>query len=230
MAGCSARLAFRTSGSSPRQATPGAPWGPLCPSGISIWEMDLARSIQLVTEEVVLRLARTVQRELEVDHLCLAGGVALNCVANGRLLREAGFQDLWIQPAAGDAGGALGAALSVWHQYLGDGPGPLDSAGHRRGGAPAGPHRAAGAGGGPPLPGRRRGAELRGQWPVAPRGWLSGPLDPARGRRRRGRPGGRSVRLASVSGSPPPARGGGQHAGQLPRTALSQRRHPSLSR
>jgi len=81
-------------------------------------EMDLARSIQLVTEEVVLRLARTVQRELEVDHLCLAGGVALNCVANGRLLREAGFQDLWIQPAAGDAGGALGAALSVWHQYL----------------------------------------------------------------------------------------------------------------
>lgn len=81
-------------------------------------EMDLARSIQVVTEEVVLRLARTLRRETGARHLCMAGGVALNCVANGRLLREGGFDDLWIQPAAGDAGGALGAAFAVWHQYL----------------------------------------------------------------------------------------------------------------
>ena len=81
-------------------------------------EMDLASSIQAVTEEVVLRLSRTVHRELGVDRLCLAGGVALNCVANGRLLREGPFADIWVQPAAGDAGGALGAALSVWHEYL----------------------------------------------------------------------------------------------------------------
>jgi carbamoyltransferase len=81
-------------------------------------EMDIARSIQWVTEKVVLRLGRTIQRELDVDHLCLAGGVALNCVANGRLIREGPFKDVWIQPAAGDAGGALGAAMSVWHSYL----------------------------------------------------------------------------------------------------------------
>ncbi len=81
-------------------------------------EMDIAASIQAVTEEVVLRLGRTVQKELGVDNVCLAGGVALNCVANGRLLREGPFKKLWIQPAAGDAGGALGAALSVWYQYL----------------------------------------------------------------------------------------------------------------
>ncbi len=87
-------------------------------SPITQREMDLARSVQVVTEEVVLRLAATVQRELGVRHLCLAGGVALNCVANGRLLREGPFDDIWIQPAAGDAGGALGAALSVWHEYL----------------------------------------------------------------------------------------------------------------
>ncbi len=80
-------------------------------------EMDIARSIQAVTEEVVLRLARTVHKELDVDYLCLAGGVALNCVANGRILRESPFKDIWIQPAAGDAGGALGAALVVWHEY-----------------------------------------------------------------------------------------------------------------
>jgi len=81
-------------------------------------EMDIARSIQVVTEEVVLRLARTIRQELGVDYLCLAGGVALNCVANGRILRENLFNDIWIQPAAGDAGGALGAALSVWYHYL----------------------------------------------------------------------------------------------------------------
>ncbi|HIE02521.1 MAG TPA: hypothetical protein EYP59_19925 [Thiotrichaceae bacterium] len=81
-------------------------------------EMDIARSIQAVTEEVVLRLSRTVHKELAVDYLCLAGGVALNCVANGRILRENLFKAIWIQPAAGDAGGALGAAFSVWHEYL----------------------------------------------------------------------------------------------------------------
>ncbi len=80
-------------------------------------EMDIARSIQAITEEVVLRLARTVQRDTGEDNLCLAGGVALNCVANGRLLREGPFKGLWIQPAAGDAGGALGAAYLGWHDY-----------------------------------------------------------------------------------------------------------------
>lgn len=80
-------------------------------------EMDLAASVQVVTEEVVLRLARTLHKETGLRHLCLAGGVALNCVANGRLLREGPFADLWIQPAAGDAGGALGAALVASHEY-----------------------------------------------------------------------------------------------------------------
>jgi carbamoyltransferase len=81
-------------------------------------EMDLARSIQVVTEEAMLRLARSVHRELGIDQLCLAGGVALNCVANGRILREGPFRAIWIQPAAGDAGGSLGAALATWHQFL----------------------------------------------------------------------------------------------------------------
>jgi carbamoyltransferase len=80
--------------------------------------MDLAASIQAVTEEVVLRLGRDLHARTGERHLVLAGGVALNCVANGRLLREGPFDDLWIQPAAGDAGGALGAALFVWHQLL----------------------------------------------------------------------------------------------------------------
>jgi carbamoyltransferase len=79
-------------------------------------EMDLARSIQEVTEEVVLRLVRNLRREIGVENLCLAGGVALNCVANGRILREAPFKGLWIQPSAGDAGGAVGAALTAWYQ------------------------------------------------------------------------------------------------------------------
>ncbi len=82
-------------------------------------EMDLARSCQVVTEEIMLRLARTVHRETGMDALCLAGGVALNCVGNGRILREAPFARVWIQPAAGDAGGAIGVALSLWHRYLG---------------------------------------------------------------------------------------------------------------
>jgi carbamoyltransferase len=79
-------------------------------------DMDLARSIQEVTEEVMLRLARNLHRETGADNLCLAGGVALNCVGNGRILREGPFKELWIQPSAGDAGGAVGAALTVWHQ------------------------------------------------------------------------------------------------------------------
>src|SRR4029450_5811175 len=72
-----------------------------------------------VTEEVMVRLARTLHRETGADHLCLAGGVALNCVGNGKILREGLFRDLWIQPAAGDAGGAVGAALAAWHQLDG---------------------------------------------------------------------------------------------------------------
>ena len=78
--------------------------------------MDLARSIQEVTEEIVLRMARHAATLTGERNACLAGGVALNCVANGRLLREGPFERLWIQPAAGDAGGAIGAALYGWHQ------------------------------------------------------------------------------------------------------------------
>jgi len=81
-------------------------------------EMDIAASIQAVTEEIVLRIARYAHTLTGLDNLVLAGGVALNCVANGRILREGPFKDLWIQPAAGDAGGALGSALFVWHQLL----------------------------------------------------------------------------------------------------------------
>jgi carbamoyltransferase len=82
-------------------------------------EMDLARSVQEITEEVMLRMAKTAHRETGSRKLCLAGGVALNCVGNGRLLREGPFSDIWIQPAAGDAGGALGVAYALWHRYLG---------------------------------------------------------------------------------------------------------------
>jgi carbamoyltransferase len=81
--------------------------------------MDIARSLQEVTEDIMVRSARYVANETGEKYLCLAGGVALNCVANGRILRERIFDDIWIQPAAGDAGGALGAALIAWHQYLG---------------------------------------------------------------------------------------------------------------
>jgi carbamoyltransferase len=83
-------------------------------------DMDLARSIQDVTEEVMFRMARHVRQQTGMKDLCLAGGVALNCVANGRILREGIFNRIWIQPAAGDAGGSLGAALFVWHQVLGN--------------------------------------------------------------------------------------------------------------
>lgn len=89
-------------------------------SKLTTREMDLAASVQAVTEEIVLRMGRHVHRETGQSKLCLAGGVALNCVANGRLLREGPFDELWIQPAAGDAGGALGVALLVWHQLLGN--------------------------------------------------------------------------------------------------------------
>ena len=82
-------------------------------------EMDLARSVQVVCEEVMLRMARTAHALTGSENLCLAGGVALNCVGNGRLLREGPFKQLWIQPAAGDAGGALGAALLAWHRHRG---------------------------------------------------------------------------------------------------------------
>ena len=82
-------------------------------------EMDIARSCQVVTEEVMLRIARTVHRETKLKNLCLAGGVALNCVGNGRILREGPFENIWIQPAAGDAGGALGVALALWYHHLG---------------------------------------------------------------------------------------------------------------
>lgn len=87
-------------------------------SPITEHTMDVAASIQSVTEEVMLRMARHVHRETGMQNLVLAGGVALNCVGNGRILREGPFENIWIQPAAGDAGGALGAALFVWHQLL----------------------------------------------------------------------------------------------------------------
>ena len=82
------------------------------------FHMDIASSIQAVTEEVVLRLTRNIAEEYKIKNLCLAGGVALNCVANGKILREKYFENIWIQPAAGDAGGSLGAALAYWHREL----------------------------------------------------------------------------------------------------------------
>ena len=94
-------------------------------------EMDLAASIQDVTEDIMLRMARFVHAQTGLKNLCLAGGVALNCVGNGKILRDGPFEDLWIQPAAGDAGGALGVALFIWHQLLENpriaGPAPHDS-------------------------------------------------------------------------------------------------------
>ena len=87
-------------------------------SAITQREMDIAASIQVVTEEIVLKIARHAHEKTGMKNLCLAGGVALNCVANGRVLREGPFDELWIQPAAGDAGGALGAATFVWYQLL----------------------------------------------------------------------------------------------------------------
>jgi carbamoyltransferase len=101
-------------------------------------EMDLARSIQDVTEEVMLRLARAIHRESGAENLCLAGGVALNCVGNGRILREGPFKGLWIQPAAGDAGGAVGVALAAWHRLEGQ-PRKTNGHGDAMGGSLLGP-------------------------------------------------------------------------------------------
>jgi len=80
--------------------------------------MDIAASVQAVTEEIVLRLTKSISKEYNIKNLCLAGGVALNCVANGKILKEKVFEKIWIQPAAGDAGGSLGAALAYWHHEL----------------------------------------------------------------------------------------------------------------
>ena len=96
----------------------GSPRKPESP--ITKREMDIAASIQAVTEEIMLKMINHVHKETGLKNLCLAGGVALNCVSNGRILREGPFDNIWIQPAAGDAGGALGAALSVWYRFLGN--------------------------------------------------------------------------------------------------------------
>ena len=82
---------------------------------ITQFHMDIASSIQKVTEEIMVKLARSIREEYGIKNLCLAGGVALNCVANGKILKEKIFDNIWIQPAAGDAGGSLGAALALWH-------------------------------------------------------------------------------------------------------------------
>jgi carbamoyltransferase len=87
---------------------------------LTSFHMDIAASIQAVTEEAMLRLARATARDTGMSNLCLAGGVALNCVANGKILRDGAFKNLWIQPASGDAGGAVGAALAAWHLFLGN--------------------------------------------------------------------------------------------------------------
>lgn len=115
-------------GGPPRQ-----PEGPLTQR-----EMDLAASVQVVVEEAMLRLARHARARTGARHLCLAGGVALNCVANGRILREGIFDEIWVQPAAGDAGGALGVAYAVWHRYLGK-PRAVSSRGDSQRGSLLGP-------------------------------------------------------------------------------------------
>ena len=107
----------------------GPPRKPEAP--ITAREMDLAASIQEVTEEIMLRSARHVHAETGQRNLCLAGGVALNCVGNGRILREGPFENVWIQPAAGDAGGALGVALFIWHQLLGNSRTPIQPDGQQ---------------------------------------------------------------------------------------------------
>jgi carbamoyltransferase len=104
-------------------------------STITQREMDLARSIQVITEEVMLKMVQHVHRETGMKKLCMAGGVALNCVANGRILREGPFEDIWIQPAAGDAGGAIGIALAIWHRYLGNARLSAEKAGTWKSGA-----------------------------------------------------------------------------------------------
>jgi len=149
-------------------------------------EMDIAASVQVATEEIVLRMARHVQRETGMENLCLAGGVALNCVANGRLLREGPFKRLWVQPAAGDAGGAVGVALAIEHKVLGN-PRYQRSAGDGMKGSYLGPAfsddeiarflAATGAGAEKlPLPSLiERTAELLAQERVV--GWLQGRME-----------------------------------------------------
>jgi carbamoyltransferase len=116
-------------------------------SKITQREMDLARSIQVITEEVMLKMTAYVYKETGLKKLCMAGGVALNCVANGRVLREGPFEDIWIQPAAGDAGGAIGIALAIWHRYLGnERASPEKSGTWRSGTGVRGPRRGSPAG------------------------------------------------------------------------------------
>jgi len=94
---------------------------------LSQFHMDIAASIQAVTEKILLQMTRALADEYKIPNLCLAGGVALNCVANGKILKDKAFENIWIQPAAGDAGGALGAALGVWHNKFACSPRTLDS-------------------------------------------------------------------------------------------------------
>ncbi|MEK9680208.1 MAG: carbamoyltransferase C-terminal domain-containing protein, partial [Rhodospirillaceae bacterium] len=105
---------------------------------LTVREMDLAASIQAVTEEIVLKLTRSLAKETGAKNLCLAGGVALNCVANGKVLRDGAFENIWVQPAAGDAGGALGAALCAYHLFQGQ-PRHLNGAGDAMFGSYLGP-------------------------------------------------------------------------------------------
>jgi carbamoyltransferase len=102
-------------------------------------EMDIAASIQKITEEIMLRIERYVYEQTGQKNLCMAGGVALNCVGNGRLLREGPFENIWVQPSAGDAGGALGAALTIWHHYL-DRPREVNGKEDKQYGSYLGPH------------------------------------------------------------------------------------------
>ncbi len=115
-------------GGKPRQAE----------SPIGQREMDLAASIQVVIEEMIILISKEIKEKLKVDHLCLAGGVALNCVANGKLLKQNIFKDIWIQPAAGDAGGAVGSAYAIWHEYL-ENPRVSDNTNDKMQGAYLGP-------------------------------------------------------------------------------------------
>ena len=119
------------------------------------FHMNVAASIQKVTEEIMLRLSRSLAREHGLENLCLAGGVALNCVANGKILRDGDFKNIWVQPAAGDAGGAVGAALAVWHQFLGQ-ERKLNGSRDLMEGAFLGPSFSAGGCGKPPLQGWRQ--------------------------------------------------------------------------
>src|SRR5262249_47045869 len=102
-------------------------------------EMDLALAVQIITEKAMIAMARHVKKMTNAKYLCMAGGVALNCVGNGKLLREKIFDDIFIQPAAGDAGGALGVALAIWHRYLGKPRSPTPDGRDRMKGAFLGP-------------------------------------------------------------------------------------------